>query len=56
MHQALKEAHAEGKQIQALVQFYIGFTKQWVDVAEPMWKAGTEYRVKPEQSRTKWNI
>ena len=47
MHQKLKKAHNEGNQIQALVQFYIGFPKQWVDVAVPMWKAGTEYRIKP---------
>lgn len=44
----LKLAHSEGKTIQALVQFYVGFQKQWVDVPSPIWNPITEYRVKPE--------
>ena len=49
----LQHQHRNGASIQALVQFSVGFAPQWVDVAEPMWKGCTEYRIKPavEKSR-----
>jgi hypothetical protein len=43
----LKQAHADGAIIQALVLFSAGFTAQWTDVPSPMWNGCTEYRIKP---------
>ncbi len=43
---ALKQAHLNGAKVQALVQFSVGFPPQWIDVADPLWYGGTEYRIK----------
>lgn len=44
----LKLAHSAGETIQARILFSVGFPPQWVDVPEPMWRGGVEYRVKPK--------
>lgn len=51
--QSLQTAHREGASIQALVQFSTGFGSQWVDTPSPMWRAGTEYRIKPNTEKAK---
>lgn len=45
----LKIKHQNGEQIQALIQFYIGNPPHWIDIPNPMWRGGLEYRVKPTQ-------
>ncbi len=47
----LKLAHATGEIIQARILFSVGFTPQWVDIPEPMWRGGVEYRIKPSTKK-----
>ena len=50
-HADLIHAWAEGKEI----QYYSNIFKDWLDLSEPSWNLGDEYRLKPEKPYGKYD-
>jgi len=50
-HADIIHAWAEGKEI----QYYSNIFKDWLDLSDPSWNLGDEYRIKPEKPYGKYD-